>query len=180
MPLTREVSAMKAVVVFESHWGNTAAVARAIAEGIGPEAQALTTDEASPAVLADADLLIAGAPVIAFRLPSEGMLESIRRDAPRDQVPPDVSHPSMRAWLEALPRGHGRSAAFETRMRWSPGGATGAITHGLEGAGYSSLAKAQRFVVTSRYGPLRDGELDRARAWGAELARAIGEPARSA
>ena len=33
---------MKAVVVYESLWGNTAAVARAIAEGIGPDAQALT------------------------------------------------------------------------------------------------------------------------------------------
>ena len=30
---------MKAIVVYESHWGNTAAIARAIAEGIGPEAQ---------------------------------------------------------------------------------------------------------------------------------------------
>ena len=28
---------MKAIVVYESYWGNTAAVARAIAEGIGPE-----------------------------------------------------------------------------------------------------------------------------------------------
>jgi flavodoxin len=29
---------MKAIVVYESLWGNTAAIARAIAEGIGPEA----------------------------------------------------------------------------------------------------------------------------------------------
>ncbi len=27
---------MKAIVVYGSHWGNTAAIARAIAEGIGP------------------------------------------------------------------------------------------------------------------------------------------------
>ena len=33
---------MKAIVVYESHWGNTAAVTRAIAEGIGPEAQAMS------------------------------------------------------------------------------------------------------------------------------------------
>jgi len=31
---------MKAVVVYESLWGNTAAVAQAIAEGIGGEARA--------------------------------------------------------------------------------------------------------------------------------------------
>ena len=34
---------MKAIVVYESMWGNTAAIARAIAEGIGPEARALST-----------------------------------------------------------------------------------------------------------------------------------------
>ncbi len=39
---------MRVIVVYESHWGNTAAVARAIADGFGPEAQVLTTDEASP------------------------------------------------------------------------------------------------------------------------------------
>ena len=38
---------MKAVVVYESHWGNTAAVARAVAEGLGHGARALTTDEAT-------------------------------------------------------------------------------------------------------------------------------------
>jgi flavodoxin len=34
---------MKAIVVYESLWGNTAAIARAIAEGIGLEARALST-----------------------------------------------------------------------------------------------------------------------------------------
>ena len=29
-----------------------------------------------------------------------------------------------------------------------------------------------RFVVRGKYGPLRDGELERARAWGEELGRA--------
>ena len=38
---------MKAVVVYESLWGNTAAVARAIAAGIGPDARALSTSEAT-------------------------------------------------------------------------------------------------------------------------------------
>jgi len=38
---------MKAIVVYESHWGNTAAIARAVAEGIGPEARAMSTAEAT-------------------------------------------------------------------------------------------------------------------------------------
>ena len=68
---------MKTLVVYESLWGNTAAVARAIAEGAGPEAKALTTDEATPDVIAEAELIVAGAPVIAFGLPSERMLGSL-------------------------------------------------------------------------------------------------------
>ena len=35
------------------------------------------------------------------------------------------------------------------------------------------IAKAQKFVVKDKYGPLRDGESDRARLWGMELAQAM-------
>jgi hypothetical protein len=165
---------MKAIVVYESLWGNTAAIARAIAEGIGPEAQALSTAEASGAAIADADLIVAGAPVIGFRLPSDKTRENIRADSANAPAPPDLSHPSMRAWLDALPKGRGRAAAFETRIWWSPGGATAAIAGGLEDAGYRPVAQAHRFIVKGKYGPLRDGELERARLWGAELAQAMG------
>ncbi len=163
---------MKVIVVYESHWGNTAAVANAIADGFGPEAQVLTTDEASPSEVADADLIIAGAPVMAFGLPSDRMLATLPSDH-KAPAPPDMSHPSMRSWLEQVPAGHGRSARFETGLRWSPGGATGAIGHKLEAAGFKRLGKARRFVVTSSYGPLREGELQRAQEWGTELADAM-------
>jgi flavorubredoxin len=165
---------MKAIVVYESHWGNTEAVARAIAEGIGPEAQALTTDEAVDAVVADADLIVAGAPVIAFALPREGMREQIAATAEKAPRPPDVSHPLLRSWLDDLPATEGWGAAFETRIWWTPRGATGAIESKLKRAGYRLAAKAERFVVDGTYGPLRDGELERARTWGASLARTAG------
>lgn len=164
---------MKAVVVYESHWGNTAAVAQAIAEGLGPEARALSTAEASGTAISGADLVVAGAPVIAFQLPTEAIRANLAADPGNAPAPPDLAGPSMRAWLDGLPAGHGHSAAFETRVWWSPGGATGAIDRGLRRAGYPTLTRARRFVVTGRYGPLRDGELERARSWGAELARAM-------
>lgn len=164
---------MKAVVVYESHWGNTAAIARAIAEGLGPGAQALSTQEATAAVLADADLLVAGAPVLGFRLPSDTFLASIAANPGNSPAHADFSGPSLRSWLERLPAGSGRFAAFETRIWWSPGGATGAIAAELERAGYRSLDKPHRFVVRGKYGPLRDGELGKARRWGAELAQAF-------
>ena len=165
---------MKAVVVYESLWGNTAAIARAIAEGIGPEAQALTTDTASAEAIAEADLIVAGAPVLGFSLASDQMRDSVARSEADAPTPPDLAHPSMRSWLESMPHGRGPAAAFETRIWWSPRGATGDIEQRLERAGYRPVAKAQKFVVKDKYGPLREGEVDRARQWGRQLAEAVG------
>lgn len=164
---------MKAVVVYESLWGNTAAVARAIAEGIGSSSRALTTEEATPEVVADADLLVVGAPVLGFRLGGDEIRAAIGRDEANAPAPPDLGHPSLRSWLEVLPIGRGASAAFETRIWWSPRGATGDIEAGLRRAGYRVVAKGERFVVKDKYGPLREGEIERARAWGAKLARSV-------
>lgn len=163
---------MTAVVIYESYWGNTAAIASAIAEGLCVGAQAVTTDVASPQVLAAADLLVVGAPLLGFSLPTEGMRKTLpgKPDAPSRA---DVDHPSMRAWLSALEQGRGRFATFETRLKRSPGSATGAIERGLAAAGYSRLVPRERFLVTGTYGPLKDGELDRAREWGASLAKAM-------
>jgi hypothetical protein len=152
-------------------WGNTAAIARAIAEGIGPDTRALSTAEATGAALAGVDLIVAGAPLLAFNLPNDKMRESIGKDPTHAQHPPDLSHPSMRAWLAALPPGQGRAAAFETRIWWSPGSSAAKILKELERLGYRPIGKGQRFIVKDKYGPLREGEIERARAWGAELAR---------
>jgi len=170
---------MHAIVVYESVWGNTAAVARAIAEGFGPDAQAYQTDEVPQKELAAADLIVAGSPVFGFSLPTEAMRESILRSETDAITPPDLSHPSLRSWLDTLAAGHGRSAAFETRIWWSPRGATGAIEKRLGQCGYVPIAKAHKFVVRDKCGPLRDGELDRAREWGRELKQALDTAARA-
>ena len=162
---------MKAVVVYESLWGSTAAIARAIAEGIGGGTPALSTSEATSEAIAGADLIVAGSPIIGFRLPSEQMREGIRANPGPAPRPPDLSHPPLRSWLESLPPGQGRGAAFETKVRGPFGNATSAISKALEGAGYRPLGKPQGFVVKGKYGPLRAGEVERAREWGAELAR---------
>jgi hypothetical protein len=158
------------IVVYESVWGNTAAVARAIAEGMG--AHAYPTDEVPEHELAQADLIVAGSPVFGFSLPTEQMRSNILRSETDAPTPPDLSHPSLRSWLDHLPAGHGRSAAFETRIWWSPRGATGTIEKRLADRGYPRLAKAGKFVVRDKYGPLREGELDRAREWGRSLVEA--------
>jgi hypothetical protein len=165
---------MKAVVVYESLWGNTGAVARAIAEGIGGDTHALTTAGATADAVAGADLIVAGAPVFAFRLSSDRSREDIRRNPDKGAPPPDLSHPSLRSWLDALPAGSGRSAAFDTQVKGPFGKGAPTVAKTLESKGYPRLVEPTGFVVEGRYGPLRDGELERARAWGAELARLIG------
>jgi hypothetical protein len=163
---------MHAVVVYESFWGNTAAVARAIAEGIGAKAAAMTTDEASPDVLSSADLVVVGAPVLGFRLPNDAVRSRLLHEYAAPS-PADTSHRSMRSWLDALPAGHACVAAFETRFQFSPGGSIGTIIDEFERAGYMPIAKGPKFLVTGKYGPLKAGELDRARQWGAMLAAAV-------
>ncbi|HAF70119.1 MAG: Flavodoxin [Acetothermia bacterium 64_32] len=172
---------MKAVVVYESLWGNTAAIARAIAEGLGPEARALSTAEATSEAMADADLIVAGAPVHSLSLPTDRTREWARAgNLGPGGAPPDLSHPEMRTWLDGLRRGHGRSAAFDTRVKaWYGRGAASKILKGLKRAGYKPIAKPRGFFVGGHRlkptadGTLRDGEIERARQWGAELARAM-------
>ncbi len=161
---------MKAVVVYESHWGNPVAIARAIADGIGPDAVALTTDAATDEKIAEAELLVAGAPVIAFRLATDAARASLARAEAGGPRPADVSHPSLQSWLDALPSAHGWSAAFETRIWWSPRGAVGDIERRLHRTGYRRIAEAEKYIVADKYGPLREGEIDRAREWGRALA----------
>ena len=160
---------MNAVVVYESLWGNTAAIAHAIAAGIGEGAVALSTGEATPERIAGADLIVAGAPLLGFSLPTEQMREGIRK---QPQGPPaDLSNPSLRSWLETVPASSARGATFETRIWWSPGSAAKTAASALRERGYRVDSPGGRFVVTGKYGPLKDGELERAEAWGAALAR---------
>lgn len=161
---------MKAIVVYESHWGNTASIARAIADGLGGEAAALTTSEASAAALDGIDLIVAGAPILGFSLPTKDMINSLSGPQYRSK-PPDLSHPAMREWLDGLPHRSIRVAAFETRIWWSPGSAAKTILGELEKFGYKPVGSPEKFIVKDKYGPLKEGELERAKKWGEELAK---------
>jgi hypothetical protein len=132
----------------------------------------MNTDEAVRSELAGVDLLVAGAPVMMLSLPSEDARERVELD--HKGPPGDASHVVLRTWLDRLPRANGtKAAAFDTRVRWTPRGAVGSIESRLRDAGYQVVAKGKGFVVQGTYGPLRDGELDRARSWGRELAGRI-------
>jgi hypothetical protein len=163
---------MNAIVVYESLWGNTAEVARAVAEGLGPGARALRTDEATAADAAAADLIVAGAPVFGFKLSSSQMRDGIRKNPGRGPAP-DLSCPLLCDWLAALAPGSGWGAAFDTQVRGPFGKGAPEVARLLGAAGYASLAEPEGFVVKGRHGPLKTGEAERARAWGEQIARAL-------
>lgn len=157
---------MKSVVVYESLWGNTAAVARAVAEGLGEGAVALPTADVGADVVADADLIVAGGPVFAFHLSSERSRGDIRNNPDPGAPEPDLSGPPIREWLDNLPPGSAAFASFDTEVRGPFGKGAPTIAKELEAKGYRRVAKPEGFIVQGKYGPLRDGELDRARSWG--------------
>lgn len=166
---------MKALVVYESLWGNTAAIARAVAEGLGEGAVALSTKDAVAGTLAEIDLLVAGAPLLGFALPTDSMRASIESNPAHKNHPPDLTAPSMRGWLEGLGPQRGYCATFETRIWWSPGSSAKSIAKALAALGCKPVIQSERFLVQGTYGPLKDGELERARAWGEQLGRAVQE-----
>jgi hypothetical protein len=82
----------------------------------------------------------------------------------------------VREWLAALPKPpRGRStAAFDTRLAFPlAGGAARFVGRGLRRLGYHLLVAPQGFIVDGTEGPVRDGECDRAKAWGAGLMRRL-------
>jgi len=168
---------MDAVVVFESMWGNTSAIARAIAAGLGGDTVALTTDAATPAVIEASRLVVAGAPVHALNLPTEASRAnaSAKRQGEHG-LAADVTHQPMRDWLDSLPRGQRRYAAFETRIRGPLGhGAARAIARHLTDLGYTELEEPRGFTValTTRSSEpaalLLPGQEEEAHRWGEHL-----------
>jgi hypothetical protein len=167
---------MRALVVFESMYGNTKAVAEAVAEGLSTVLGVDVTEvgRAPAAIGADVGLLVVGGPTHAFSMSRA----STRRDAADKAGRPVVSAgPGIREWLEALPAPATpvAAAAFDTRVRRPrvSGSAAKAADRRLRGRGLSPAAGPETFWVLGSQGPLADGEVQRARDWGVTLARRV-------
>ncbi|GAA3887117.1 flavodoxin family protein [Saccharothrix violaceirubra] len=149
----------RALVVHESLFGNTRAVAEAV--GAVLDARVVAVSDAPDVLPDDVDLLVVGAPTHAFGLSRPATRESA--DAPTTPVR------GIREWLAALsPPGHLVTAhAFDTRMatRWPTGSAAKAVTRKLRALRFTVPRRPASFRVTGTTGPLLDGELDRATAW---------------
>lgn len=169
---------VNALVVYESLYGNTRKVADAIAEGLGDSAQVevVAAGDASASALAAADMLIVGGPTHIHGLTSTLSRRGAHDDAVKKHLPePDVTGPPLREWLDGIerPLEHREAAAFDTRIgkpKLLTGSAASGIARRLRRHGYDVVAE-ESFIVDDTAGPLHEGELERARAFGRTLSR---------
>lgn len=156
---------MKVLIVTESCFGNTAAIAAAIEAGLVSNGATVARVDASEAPALDGvDLLVVGAPTHAMGLPKP----STRRQAQAQGGRPVTS--GVAEWLATLPaRPERRAAIFSTVTGgFFSGSASKAIARQLRHRATSVLARTD-FRVGGVSGPLVDGETERAHAWGASL-----------
>ncbi|WP_456826811.1 flavodoxin family protein [Cellulomonas sp. P5_E12] len=164
---------MRALVVYESSFGNTGRVAQAVWEGMFsriPDVALLEVGAAPLRLPPELELLVVGAPTQAF-----GMSRPATRADAQVQAGATAADATIgvREWLSSLeaPDRPVHAATFDTRIHSPhvPGSAAVGAWRVLSRAGFQVAAEAESFWVTGIKGPLRDGELDRARAWGVGL-----------
>jgi hypothetical protein len=164
---------MRALIVFESMFGNTQRIAEAVAGGLSGYAQVdlVEVGQAPIGIDAGLDLLVVGAPTQVFGLSSPNSREGALKQAPDGLASRGIG---LREWLAALPGDAAQvpAAAFDTRLAkpaWVTGSAARGAAKRLRRRGHPMVAPAESFLVEGTPGPLRDGEVARARAWGARL-----------
>ena len=169
---------MSTLVVYESMWGNTRAVAEAVARGLAEGVTLVEVADAPTPVPDGIDLLVVGGPTHAFSLTRA----STRRDAIAKGAAASPGARGLREWLGLLPASdHLDVATFDTRVgsfRHLPGSAARAASKEVRRHHLGRLVATMSFYVDDMAGPLLDGEVERAHAWGRSLAgrRAGGGP----
>lgn len=160
---------MSVLIVVESLFGNTMAVARAVATGLADGGAAVTVlrcGEAPAEIPADVSLLVAGAPTHNLHLPNRA---SRSQAAGRGAAQADAV--GLAEWIgTATPRRDLRVVTFDTTTggAWA-GSAAKAAAKLFRRRGFCTPEQGPGFIVTGTPGPLRDGEEERARTWGAGL-----------
>lgn len=173
---------MRAVIAYESIYGNTRQVAEAIAAGLEPlgEVDLVSVNHGDDGSVDTADALIVGGPTHMHGLATSASRKQAAQAAEEEDdvsVEPGAAEgPGLRKWLSQRVGDGKPAAAFDTRLDRSPiltGMAARGIAKRLRRRGYEVIEEPESFLVEDSEGPLAEGELERARAWGASLVEAL-------
>ena len=170
---------MHTLVVYESMYGNTHAVAEGIAGGVRAkgEVRVVPVRDASEELIAWADLVVVGGPTHGHGMTRSSTrtsaLEAAVKPGSGLSIDPGAEGPGIRDWFGSLGDRRGkRAAAFDTRVdapALLTGRASGGIASELRHHGFTIVAKPESFLV-DRSNKLVSGEVDRAARWGEALA----------
>jgi flavodoxin len=140
---------MKTLVVYDSAYGNTEKVAKAIGDAIAGDVKVVRASDADIADVSAVDLLIVGSPTYGGKA-TQPILD----------------------FLAKVPEGGikgKRIASFDTRLtgRFVKvfGFAAEKIAENLKAKGGNLASTSEGFFVKGKKGPLTDGELERASSW---------------
>lgn len=155
---------MNILVLYDSVFGNTEKIARAIAEALidsleeGATVQLYQAGQLTPSQLEGHDLLVVGSPTRGFR-PTEDLANLLDRLAPRALQGARVAVFDTRFKAD-------EQKSLLTRFVVKTGGyAATRIADRLKKAGAALVVPPEGFYVADIEGPLNDGELERAAAW---------------
>jgi hypothetical protein len=156
-------------------FGNTAAVAESIGNGLAPsmEIELLEVANAPTALPGDVDLLVVGAPTHAFSLsrpPTRA--EGHKQGGAKAGMPPESVNGSVPCGLNGC-RVSRRSTRGVGKVCNLPGSAARKAARLGHERGLGKPVDQKSFWILDTPGPLAEGELDGARQWGTELADTV-------
>jgi hypothetical protein len=159
---------MSVLIVVESEFGNTGAIATSIAEGFGqPDSVIVCRPSQAPATIPDeVSLLLVGAPTHNLAAPTPA---SRKKAAERTAY--QGGEIGALEWIAAIgPRPDLAVFTFDTAVAGPfSGSAAKALTKLLRRRGFAKAKVGRSFIVTGTEGPLSEDQLAQARQWGAEL-----------
>jgi len=176
----------RALVVYESLFGDARTIAQAVADGLSTllPAEAVAAGEAPAELGDDVGLLVVGGPNHGLGMPRPATREGAVKQYGADITDTDSG---LHEWLEAVhtPAKGLSAAAFDTRsgghkLLTKMDHAARSEEKLLGKLGATFLAPAEHFYVQDTKGPLVEGEESRARGWGRSLAERVAAPAAQA
>jgi flavodoxin len=151
---------MKALVVYDSAYGNTAQIAQVIGETLGTQGEVAVcrVDAVEPNQLAETDILVVGSPTQGFR-PTAAMTNFLKGVAAQSLQGVQVVAFDTRISTSDI-----KSPLFRLIIDWG-GYAAKRIAQQLERSGGELIMPPEGFFVEGKEGPLKAGESERAAEW---------------